>query len=375
MEPSSKSREIYGRRASLVGILANLLLAGSKIAVGALFGAVAVLADGINNLTDCGSSLISLLSFRLSSRPADREHPFGHERIEYIASSAVAVLILLVAFETAKEAFDKILHPSEVIFSYWTVGVLLASILVKCVLYFYNKRCAAKIGSDILAATATDCLTDCISTLSVLLTLVIALLTGFSTDGYAGLFVALFIAYAGIGILRETASKLIGQAPDDATVASVAERILAHEGVLGLHDLQVYSYGPNKYFASVHIEVDADVDVLSSHELIDLIEREFATETTILLTGHLDPIVVNDERVNSLREAVSAMAKEKNPALSVHDFRMVFGEKQINVLFDVAVPFGLPVDRDALVSYFEARLAELDSRYRAIITVEHTIQT
>ena len=368
-----EKRNIHGKIAGFIGILVNVFLATGKIAVGAIFGAISILADGLNNLTDCGSSMISVLSFKLSAKPADKEHPYGHERIEYICSLIVAFVILLVAFETLKESINKIIAPSPIAFSYWAIAMLCASILVKCGLYFYYRSVARKINSEILKAAATDSLTDCISTSVVLLTLLVSKFASVNIDGYASALVALFIAWSGIGILRETFSKHIGQAPDEQMSSDIKNRILAHEEVLGVHDLAVYSYGPNKYFASVHIEVDANVDVLVSHELVDEIEREFIQNTNIILTGHLDPIVTNDERVNALRAQVQELVKTLDSRFSIHDFRMVFGEKRTNVLFDVALPFDSTLCKEKIKTEIENGIVALDEKYCPIVVLEHSV--
>lgn len=370
----TEKRSAVGRFASFVGIAVNLCLATGKIVLGALFGLISILADGLNNLTDCGSSVVSNVSFRLSAKPADKEHPFGHERIEYICSLVVAFVILLVAFETCKEAFNKITSPSEETpFSIWMLVVLGASILAKCGLYFYYTSTAKKIDSDILRATAVDSLTDCISTSVVLITLLLGKFAGVDVDGYASILVALFIAWSGIGILRETFSKLIGQAPDEEMLKAIKKRILSYPGVLGVHDLSVYSYGPNKYFASAHVEVDAKVDVLISHELVDAIERDFVLNTGIMLTGHLDPIVVDDECVNELRAQVNAIVKDLGTDFSLHDFRMVCGEKRTNVLFDIAIPYGTKMSKDEISTTVAKRVSEIDEKYCCIITVEYSL--
>ena len=369
----SAMREKRGKRAGLVGILVNLVLALGKMAVGSLFGVLSLTADGLNNLTDCGSSAISVLSFKLSSKPADREHPYGHERTEYVFSLGVAFLVLLFAFETGKEAVGKIVTPTALQFSLWVIAVAVVSILAKCGLYFYYRREAKAIDSDILKAAALDCLGDCISTGIVLICCIVGKLTSLNIDGYAGILVALFVARAGIEILRETFSKLIGQAPPPELVAELEAHICAYPGVLGIHDLAVYAYGPKKYFASVHVEVDAAVPVLTSHELVDTIERELIERTGILLTGHLDPIVTSDERTNSLRAYMMAWVKEIDPHFSIHDFRMVPGEARTNVLFDIAIPFDASVEEEELRARAAAAVVALDPSYCPIVTVEHTI--
>jgi cation diffusion facilitator family transporter len=372
-EISQEKRNRKGKVASLIGIIVNLLLAGGKITLGVITGAISVLADGLNNLTDCGSSVISNISFRLSSRPADKEHPYGHERIEYVCSMAVAFIILLVAFETAKESITKIISPETLNFSIIAIVVLGCSVLAKIGLFLYYKRTAKLIDSDILKAASIDSLTDGISTSVVIITLIVSKFTSFNIDGYAGVLVALFIAYSAIGILREIFSKLIGQAPDAELVAKIKDKINSYPNVLGVHDLSVYSYGPNKYFASAHIEVDANVDVLVSHELVDAIEKDFAESTNIILTGHLDPIVTDDIRVIKLKQKVETIVKNLNENFSVHDFRMVFGENNTNVLFDVAVPYENFGDKENIKADLERIVKQIDSKYTAVITIEPSI--
>lgn len=369
----TKSRDFYGTLASVIGIIVNILLACGKILVGVLFGALSVLADGLNNLTDCGSSIISMLSFKLSSKPADKEHPYGHERIEYVCSIIVIFIILLVAFTVGKESITKIISPEKVEFSFLVLGVLFVSIIAKVGLCFYFRFISKKINSDILKATSVDCLTDSISTGVVLISMLIMKFIPINIDGYAGLLVALFIAWSGIGLIKETFSKLIGQAPDESFIKEIKQKILSYEGVLGLHDLNVYCYGPNKFFASVHIELDAEIDVLTSHELVDEIERDFANDTNIILTGHLDPIVINDEEVNSAKERVELFLKNIDCRFSVHDFRMVKGENRTNVLFDIAIPFDPSIDKHNLKQTMETEVKKINSKYCPIITIEHSI--
>ena len=370
MELTSKQRERYGKIASVIGILANVVLAGAKILVGALFGVLSILADGLNNLSDCGSSAMSLISFKLSNKPADKEHPFGHERIEYVLSMVVAFLILLIAFELLKESIGKILSPTALAFDFLIVAVLVFSILTKFFLYFYNTSVAKKINSQILKATAIDCLSDCISTTVVLIALVVGKLTGFNLDGYAGIFVAGFVAYAGIGVLKETMSHLVGKAPEKEVVDSIKERILSYSEVYGIHDLSVYCYGPNKYFASVHVEVDASIDVMESHELVDTIEQDFFDNTNIVLTGHLDPIVVNDEEVNQMRIKVANIVTDIDSEFSIHDFRMVKGPNNTNLIFDLAVPYECKMADAQIKEILLEKINNLDGNYRLVVKVE-----
>jgi len=270
-----------------------------------------------------------------------------------------------------KESVMKILHPAKMEFSLIALCVLIASIAVKGGLYVFNEGTARRINSDILHAAAIDSVSDCISTAVVLISMTVSALTEYNIDGYAGLLVALFIARSGILVLKETLSKLIGQAPDEAMINEIRERILSHRNVLGIHDLDVYSFGPNKYFASVHIELDARVDVMTSHELIDEIEREFAKETNVVLTGHLDPIAVNDEEANVLRERVDAIVKKINSTFSMHDFRMVKGEKNTNLIFDVAIPFGTRLTAERIKEILEEEIALIEGNYTPVIIIEH----
>ncbi len=370
MEIDAKQREKYGKVASIIGILANIVLAGAKIVVGFLFGVLSLMADGFNNLSDCGSSLMSFVSFKLSNKPADKEHPFGHERIEYVLSMVVAFLILMIAFELLKESIGKIVSPTDLSFSIIIVAVLVASILVKLALFFYNMGIAKKINSQILKATAMDSLSDCISTSTVLVAILVGKFTGVNLDGYAGILVAGFVAYSGIGILKETMSHLVGKAPDKEIVDNIKERILAHSEVYGIHDLSVYTYGPNKYFASVHIELDADVDVLESHEIVDNIEQEFFENTNIVLTGHLDPIVVNDEEVNKMRVKLADIVTDIDKDFSMHDFRMVKGPNNTNLIFDVAVPYENELSDGEILTLLKQKVSNLDGNYRLVVRIE-----
>lgn len=359
-----------GILASIIGIIANVILATSKIVVGSIFGVISVVADGLNNFTDCGSSIISMVSFKLSSKPADEEHPFGHERIEYVCSLAISFIMVLVAFETAKESIGKIISSEQLNFSIITLGVLLFSILTKLSLFFYYRATSKKINSVILSATAKDCLNDCVSTGVVLASLIISKFTGFNIDGYAGILVVLFICFSAFGILKDTFSNLIGKAPETQLLCEIKDRILSKQGVLGVHDLSVYCYGPNKFFASAHIEVDAKVDVLISHEMVDEIERDFIQNTNVVLTAHLDPVVIDDERVTALKQKIEDIVCALDQSFSIHDFRVVFGERNSNVLFDVAIPYNTKHDKNYIKEYVESEIYLIDNKLRPIITIE-----
>lgn len=365
-----KSREKTGKIVSLVGLLFNLCLSISKIVIGLLFGFISVFADGLNNLSDCGSSAISFVSFKMSSKPADKEHPYGHERVEYICSLVVSFIILLIAFELFKESILKIITPKKLDFSIVVIIVLIISILVKALMFSYYKISSKKINSDILNAAAVDSISDCISTSLVLISILVGHFAGLNIDGYAGILVSAFIAFAGFKILKEMISKLIGQAPDKTLFEDIKKRILKNKEVLGIHDLNIYSFGPNKYFASVHIELDANMDSLVAHELIDEIEREFLNKTNIILTGHHDPIVVDDEEVNMMKEQVSKIVLEIDETFSMHDFRMVKGMTKTNVIFEVAIPFDSKIKEEDITKILKQKISKIDSKYHAVIMIE-----
>ncbi len=364
-------REKIGKRASVIGIIANIFLAVSKIVVGILSGMVSIIADGLNNLSDSVSSLVAYISFRLSSKPADEEHPFGHERIEYITSMAVAFLILVVAFELLHESINKIIAGGVAQFSIPMLVVLAFSIVVKLALFFYNRAVAKRIDSDVLKATAVDSVSDCFATALVLVSVIVGHFTAFNLDGYAGILIALFIGYSGIKVLGEAFSKLIGQAPTAEMREDIKKRILAHSEVLGIHDLWVYSYGPNKYFASVHIELDARVDVMTSHELVDEIEREFLENTSVILTGHLDPIEIDNPEVNAMRERIFALVKNIDERFSAHDFRMVKGPTRTNLIFDIAVPYDCSIKKEEIEQKVVEEVSKMDGKFFPVITIEH----
>ena len=363
-------REAYGRLSGLVGILCNVLLFAGKLTVGAISGSVSIMADAVNNLSDASSSLVTLIGFRLAARPADEGHPFGHHRMEYLAGLAVAATILLIGAELVKTSVAKILHPEAVECSLAVVLVLLASILLKLWLAHFNRTLGKRIQSLALLATAADSRNDVITTSAVLLCTVLGRMTGLLLDGYAGLLVALFILWSGIGIARDTVNPLLGQAPDEALVHTIADKIKSYPGILGVHDLMVHDYGPGRRFASAHAEVDYRMDILDAHELLDDIEREIRNELHIDLVLHCDPIVTDDEESNALRARVIAFLHTRDPRLSIHDFRMVRGTGHTNVIFDLVIPFDLAPQARAIQHELEQSLCADGRRYYAIITLD-----
>ncbi len=333
------TREAVGKRAGIFCIIANTLLAGAKMALGVITGAVSVLADGLNNLTDCGSNVVSIIGFKMSGKPADKEHPFGHQRAETISALLISVIILVVAVELIISSVQKIIYPQASQFSLWLVIILSVSVALKLIMFLINRCLFKATRSENLSATALDSLADSVATSVVLIALILSNYTDILLDGYAGVAVALFIALSGLKLLKETVSKLIGVAPDKQTVKLIRDKIMVFDKVLGIHDLAVHSYGQNALYATVHVEVDCEMPILHAHELADDIEKEFATTTDIILTVHIDPLVVSDQTVNELRARTDRTIRQIDPTFKAHDFRVVGGETRSNLVFDVAVPF------------------------------------
>ena len=364
------AREKCGKRAGLLGILLNILLAAAKIAFGAVSGAVSVLADGMNNLTDCGSNVVSVIGFKMSEKPADKEHPFGHRRAESVASLLIAVIILVVAAELIMQSAEKIFSPSETDISLLVLIILGVSVAVKLFMFLFNRSLGKAISSETLKATAADSISDVIATTAVLISAIISRFTKLELDGYLGVVVALFIAVTGIGILKDTISNLLGKAPDPEIVRDIEKRVLSFENVRGLHDLTVHDYGQNKLYATVHVEVDAQMSITSAHDLADRIEKDFAQHTAIALTVHIDPLVYDDPELNRLRDEIYRIVGEINPSLKMHDFRMVGGDTHKNLVFDVAVPFDCKISDADILQRIKDGVALLDGHYDTVATIE-----
>ncbi len=365
-------RERYGKISSFVGIFVNVFLFAIKLFVGRLFHSVAVTADAVNNLSDAGSSVISLVSFKLAGMPADKEHPFGHERIEYLASSVVGFLIILLGVELLKTSFEKILHPDEIVFSMLTVGVLLFSIVVKFFLYFFNIRLGKRFNSSVMKATAVDSLSDVLATSSVLLSTVVSPLIGLQLDGYMGVAVSILIMISGINILREMLDTLLGEKPAAELVERIENAIKKYDGVLGVHDLVIHSYGPRRFFATAHVEVDAKNDVLASHDLIDNIEREVEEQLNIHLVLHMDPLTMDDPDVNRWREMTKEIVAEVNESLSMHDFRVVKGVTHTNLIFDVVVPYQCQKNDRQVIEEITQKIQAQGENLFPVITIDRS---
>lgn len=373
---SSTVREAVGKLASIVSIVCNVLLSAAKILVGLLFGMVSVLADGLNNLTDCGSNVISLISFKLSNKPADKEHPFGHQRLEYVSSLIVGIIVVLLAVEVATESVNKIITPSATDLSIWTIVVLVASILIKLFMFVFNNKLGKIYNSELLKATAVDSVSDTIATAVVLLSVVVAHFTGFVyIDGIMGIAVAVMIAIAGIRILKETLSLLLGESPNQQLINQIVSRIKKYPGIYGIHDINVHNYGPNKFYATVHCEVDSAVPILQSHDVIDQIERDFLQNTDIILVIHLDPIVIGDPVLDTYHHEIAQIVSTLDEHFTIHDFRMVKGPTHTNLIFDVATHFDTKMSDADVIDYIQQGISALhpnDNIY-VVPTVEKQI--
>lgn len=372
---SSEVRKKYGELSGIIGIILNVILSLGKLVVGILFSGISVMADAINNLTDAGSSIVTLVGFRLSSRPADREHPFGHERIEYITGLIISFIILMLGLELVRSSTEKIFSPEPLEFSMATVIILIVSILTKLWMYRFNRKLGKKISSDALLATAADSISDVAATSAVLISLLISYFTSWNLDGYMGVLVALMIMWTGIGVMRKTLNSLLGEAPDGKVVEKIENLVLQNEKVLGIHDLIVHNYGPNRFFASVHAEVSASEDILESHDAIDNIEREALERYDIILTIHLDPIETDNEAVNELRCFTAEAVRSVDERLSMHDFRVVIGQTHSNLIFDVVMPIPFDRSEEEVAKAIETKIKERDPKLNAVMRIDSSYTT
>lgn len=364
-------RTSYGVLSSMVGILCNVLLFGAKLAIGIVMHSIAVMADAFNNLSDAASSIISFIGVKMAEKPADEEHPFGHGRIEYIAALVVAFLVIQVGFSLFKSSLGKLGSPEELAFELVPFCILVLSVGVKLWMGMFNRKLGKRIDSKVMLATAADSLGDVITTSATILSILICYFTKVNIDAVAGLLVSLLVVWAGIGIAKDTLEPLIGQAADPELAGKIREMVENYEGIAGTHDLIVHNYGPNRSMASIHAEVPRDVDIEVSHEIIDRIEREVSKELGIFLVIHMDPIEMKDEQVLAVKEQLEKVLQEYDPKVTFHDFRMVLGEQQMNLIFDLLIPFSY--DREMqkkLKVYVRERMKEIDPRFACVITID-----
>lgn len=361
-----------GKLAGMVGIICNCLLFLAKLTLGLAMGAVSIVADAVNNLSDAASSIVTLLGFRMAQRPADEHHPYGHARYEYISGFVVATIILAIGLELAKSSVEKILHPAPVEFTAAAVAIMLGSILLKLWMSLFFGKLGRKIQSATLAATSADSRNDVIATAAVLLGCLISRFTGFHADGWVGLLVALFILYSGISIARETISPLLGRQADDELIQRISGLILGHEQILGIHDLLVHDYGPGRYFASVHVELSAELDPQTCHDIIDDMEIDALQELNVHLVIHYDPVCTDDAELNEMRALLENILPEIDPRLSMHDLRMIRGSKHTRLAFDLAVPYAMSDRHEAIKQQIDEALLMRGKDYKTMIRFDGT---
>ena len=363
-------REKYGVLAGAVGILLNLLLSAGKLFAGLMTGSISITADAFNNLSDAGSSVVTLVGFKLAGQKADDGHPFGHGRMEYLAGLLVSLMILLVGVELGRSSIGKILHPEAVDFSLVSTGILAASILVKLWMGQFNRGLGRKIGSAAMAATAADSISDAVATAAVLAGTLVNRFAHVNIDGWVGLAVAVFILRAGWGAARDTINPLLGESPDPELVKQLRDLVLSHPQVVGMHDLIIHDYGPGRRLCSFHAEVPQDADILAAHDAIDHIEREIQEKFGIETTVHMDPIATADEKVNQLRRQVADLARVVEPEMTIHDFRVVRGPTHTNVIFDAVVPHKCRLTDEEVLQRLRRAVTALDPTYQAVIQLD-----
>ena len=363
-------RKAYGILCGTVGIALNVLLFAGKFFAGTLSGSIAITADAFNNLSDAGSSIVTLLGFQLAGQKPDPHHPFGHGRIEYLSGLAVSMLILLMGFELGKSSIEKILHPEAVDSSPLVIAILCVSIAVKLYMSFYNRSIGKKINSAAMEATATDSLSDSVATSAVLIATLVSRFTGLQIDGWCGVAVAAFILFSGFNAAKDTINPLLGTPPTKEFVDQIASLVLSHPAVIGIHDLLVHDYGPGRLMISLHAEVSAKADLLEIHDEIDNIERQLQAELNCHAVIHMDPVAADDALVTRTKQSVVALVKGIDPCLTLHDFRMVTGPTHTNLIFDVVAPFSFAMTDEALTDEIQRKVAAMDGNYFAVVTVD-----
>ncbi len=369
---SPQVRAKYGMLSGFAGITVNIILCIIKFAIGAITGSIAITGDAFNNLSDAASSVVSLFGFKLASKPADKEHPYGHGRLEYLCGMAVGALILFMGFELVKSSISKIITPEKTAFSWVAVIVLAVSILGKIWLAVFNKKIGKTINSETIAAVATDSINDIIATTASIVALVLSNYFTLPFDGIFGVIVSGFVLWAGFGVFKSTVSPLLGQPPTEETVRAIEDKILSYDGILGVHDLIIHDYGPGRCFVSAHAEVSSQTDIMESHDLIDVIEQDITAETGYSITLHMDPLVENDETINAAKAMVTEIAKSIESTLSIHDFRVVSGPHHTNLIFDLVIPFSVKTDSAVIIGQINSALEKLEKNYYAVITVDRS---
>lgn len=367
-----EKRSIYGMVCGFVGIFFNIILFVGKLLAGIITSSISITADALNNLSDAGSSIVTLAGFKLAAQKPDSKHPYGHGRIEYLAGLAVAAVILIMGFELFRDSIGKVLHPQDTEFSYVVIFILLASILVKCYMAYYNYSIGKEIDSAAVRAAAMDSMSDCIATGAVLVTTVLNHLYGWQLDGYCGILVSLFIMYSGIQAARDSVDPLLGIEPDEEFLQQIEDISLSFdENIVGIHDLMVHDYGPGRKIISLHAEVPADSNMIQIHDVIDNLEKKLSKDLGCMATIHMDPVAVNDPEVKELKHQVADLVKEVLEAITIHDFRVVKGDTHTNLIFDMVVPFSCKCTDMEMADMVADKIKEkLGNNYYAVIDVD-----
>lgn len=366
-------REKYGVLSGIVGVFCNVLLSVTKFVVGTVTGSISILADAANNLSDASSSIVTLLGAKIANKPADKEHPFGHGRIEYISALIVSFMILLMGFELGKTSIEKIFSPQPITFNWVGFIVIFMAIPVKLWMAYFNNKLYKKTKSLSMKAVCKDSLNDCIATSATLIALTVSSFTKFNIDGYIGAIVAVIILIAGINIVKEIVAPLLGQAPDPKLVQDIKSTILSHEHILGVHDLIIHDYGPNRVLASAHAEVPSNVNIIVLHDIIDNIEVEIQEKLNIMCVIHMDPLVVDDKKISSLKKQTKEIIEAINSSFEFHDFRVVEGATHTNIIFDLVVPFDYHKPYEELKATIAENFKTLDEKYRLVVNVENSL--
>ena len=366
-------RTAYGILSSVVGIFCNVLLFGVKMTIGTLMRSMAVMADAFNNLSDAASSVIGFVGVKMANKPADKDHPFGHGRMEYIAALIVSFLVIEVGITFFKSSIEKIRNPEELAFSWISFIILALSVGVKLWLSVFNRVLGRRIDSKVMLATAADSMGDVITTTATLVSIIVCRFSGINIDGVVGLIVSIVVIMSGISIARDTLEPLIGKGVDPKLCGEIKELVESYDGIVGTHDLIVHNYGPGRSMASIHAEVPRDVDIETSHEIIDRSEREVSKKLGLFLVIHMDPVEVHDARVLAIKEKLGRVLHALDDRLTFHDFRVVFGKEQINLIFDLVVPFTYNEEEELKLSQqVMALMQEVDARYQCVITMDRS---
>lgn len=366
-----KIRPKYAMLSSITGIVVNLFLSVFKLVIGIVTNSMSIISDALNNVTDTGSSIVTMIGFKLSQKEVDNEHPWGHGRMEYITAFIVDILIILVGVELLQNSVDKIIHPVMPTVNDVVIFLLVVAILVKLWLFVFYSKIAKKIDSSAIKATAYDSVSDCVSTFVVLFSSVISLIFGITIDGYVSILVAIFILITGVKALKETIDILLGSKPDKEFIDQINEFVKKYPMIAGIHDIMVHDYGPGRKIVSFHAEVPADANICEAHDIIDELEQHMLKKFKCITTIHMDPIVVNDAKINDARASVEKIVKEINENYSIHDFRMTDGGKRINLIFDLVIPRDDKIDKENLKREIIAKIKKINTKYYVVFTIEH----